>query len=240
MKLHIRHCMLYEYRKGVTAVAASESIPRVYGKGSCLRSTCTWWFARFKSGDCSLADMARSGRFVRIDDGALKSLVESDPRLSTRELAEQIGHSQSTVYRHLIAMGKRNRVGVWVPHELTAEQKNVRADICLELYMRELEKPFLGKIIATDEKWLFYENPKKKNQWLDPNQPAIPTPKPVLHSRKVLLCVWWDSIGVIHYELLPLGVTLNSQKYCLQLDDFRVAFKALCTPRWRKILSSPG
>jgi len=27
-------------------------------------------------------------------------------------------------------------------------------------------------------------------------------------------CVWWDWKGIVHYELLPLGQTIDSNFYC--------------------------
>ncbi|GFX44066.1 mariner Mos1 transposase [Trichonephila clavipes] len=41
--------------------------------------------------------------------------------------------------------------------------------------------------------------------------------KPGLTVRKVLLCIWWDWKGIIYYELLPCGQTLNSDLNCQQL-----------------------
>ncbi|KAJ0172890.1 hypothetical protein K1T71_011066 [Dendrolimus kikuchii] len=32
-----------------------------------------------------------------------------------------------------------------------------------------------------------------------------------------MLCVWWDWKGIIHYELLPPGRTIDSELYCEQL-----------------------
>ncbi|GBP57350.1 Mariner Mos1 transposase [Eumeta japonica] len=32
-----------------------------------------------------------------------------------------------------------------------------------------------------------------------------------------MLCVWWDRKGIIYYELLPTGKTINSYLYCQQL-----------------------
>ncbi|GFX35376.1 histone-lysine N-methyltransferase SETMAR [Trichonephila clavipes] len=46
--------------------------------------------------------------------------------------------------------------------------------------------------------------------------------KPELTSRKVLLCIWWDWKGIIYYELLLWGQTLNSDIYCQQLDRLKL------------------
>ena len=34
-----------------------------------------------------------------------------------------------------------------------------------------------------------------------------------------MLCIWWDWKGVLYYELLLENQTINSNKYCSQLDQ---------------------
>ncbi|KAJ0173872.1 hypothetical protein K1T71_011021 [Dendrolimus kikuchii] len=36
-----------------------------------------------------------------------------------------------------------------------------------------------------------------------------------------MLCVWWDWKGIIHYELLPPGRTIDSELYCEQLTRLK-------------------
>ena len=38
-----------------------------------------------------------------------------------------------------------------------------------------------------------------------------------------MLCIWWDWKGVLYYELLPENQTINSNKYCSQLDQLKAA-----------------
>ena len=57
-----------------------------------------------------------------------------------------------------------------------------------------------------------------KKRWLSAGQTLIPTPKAGLHPKKVLLCFWWDYIGIIHFELLQPGQTITAEIYCEQLD----------------------
>ena len=38
-----------------------------------------------------------------------------------------------------------------------------------------------------------------------------------------MLCIWWDWKGVLYYELLLENQTINSNKYCLQLDQLNAA-----------------
>ena len=44
-----------------------------------------------------------------------------------------------------------------------------------------------------------------------------------LHPKKVMLCIWWDWKGVLYYELLPEDQTINSNKYCSQLDQLKAS-----------------
>lgn len=79
------------------------------------------------------------------------------------------------------------------------------------------QDPFLEWIVTGDEKWILYVNARRKRQWLNKNQPPIPTPKPEFHQRKVMLSVWWNVDGIIHFELLPKNSTITAAFYAQQL-----------------------
>ena len=34
----------------------------------------------------------------------------------------------------------------------------------------------------------------------------------------MLLCIWWDCGGIIHFEMLKPGETIIAELYCQQLD----------------------
>ncbi|XP_076380686.1 dynein axonemal heavy chain 1-like [Megalopta genalis] len=53
-------------------------------------------------------------------------------------------------------------------------------------------------------------------------------PKAGLHSKKVMLCIWWDWKGVLYYELLPNNETIDSAKYCSQLDKLKTSIEQKC------------
>jgi len=51
-------------------------------------------------------------------------------------------------------------------------------------------------------------------------QKIIDRPRRTIHidrknrfGRKTMLCVWWDQKGVIYYELLKPGETINTKRY---------------------------
>jgi histone-lysine N-methyltransferase SETMAR len=110
-----------------------------------------------------------------------------------------------------------------VPNELREDQKAHRMTVCNSLLNRHDREPFLEQIVTGDEKWVLYENPKRRSQWLLKGQQPVPTPKPGLHPRKVLLCIWWDWRGIIHQELLDEGQTVTADIYCQQLDRLNAA-----------------
>ncbi|GFX10316.1 histone-lysine N-methyltransferase SETMAR [Trichonephila clavipes] len=71
----------------------------------------------------------------------------------------------------------------------------------------------IGKTNRADEKWVLYDNPKRKRQWLSPNEPPRRTAKPGLNPKKVLLCIWWGIRRIVHSEMLKPGETVNADPY---------------------------
>jgi len=55
------------------------------------------WFKRFRDGDESLEDEEQRGRPSDVDNDLLKSLVEDNPRKSTRELSADLNVDPATV-----------------------------------------------------------------------------------------------------------------------------------------------
>ena len=54
------------------------------------------------------------------------------------------------------------------------------------------------------------------------DEPLPTTPNSSLHPKKVM-CIWRDWKGVLYYELLLESQMINSNKYCSQLDQLKVA-----------------
>lgn len=83
----------------------------------------------------------------------------------------------------------------------------------------------MDDIITSDEKWILYTNVKRKSSWVDSGSPSVPAARPGLHPKKIMLSVWWDSEGIIHWELLPDGYTITADVYCEQLDRVQEALR---------------
>lgn len=215
---HIRHCMLYEFKKGSSATEAARNIRSVYGNEALSVRTCQRWFGQFRSGNFSLEDSPRSGRPSSVNIELLQTVVEENPKQTARELAKQFNTSHTSIIKHLHELGKVSKLGQWVPHHLTASQLNQRVALCSSLKSRLATEPFLGRIITSDEKWVLYNHIQRKRQWLAPNEKGESIPKPGLHPKKVMLCVWWDMKGVVYHEVLNQNETVNAEKYCRQLE----------------------
>lgn len=216
-KVHVRHCILYEFQQQKSTLQAWRSISAVLGEDSVSHSTIKYWFRRFNQGDFSLEDKERSGAPKKSEFDDLQALLDENSCQTQEELADQLGITQQAVSIQLHAMGKIQKLGKWLPHELSEANKKARIDICHSLLVKQQRKSFLWKIVTGDEKWIFYENPKRKHSWVDKGKPSTSTPKRNIHSKKVMLCIWWDIKGVLYYELLKPNETINSERYRNQL-----------------------
>ena len=147
----------------------------------------------------------------------MEDLLEEDPRRSSRELALSLSVSHATVLNRLKALGKVQKVGKWVPDKLSEVNISQRLSICASLSSRQKKKSFLWKIVTGDEKWLYYDNPVNKKQWLSPGQAPLLCSKPEIHRKKGMLCVWWDMKGIIYYELLDPKKNVTADIYSQQL-----------------------
>jgi histone-lysine N-methyltransferase SETMAR len=177
----------------------------------------------FKNDNLELDNLPRSGRPLEADVDLLKQLIEEDPRLTLRCLAEQLGWSHTSMEKHLNELGKTWRYGVWIPHELSPHQLQHRVDACMDLMTSHRNHEWLRNLITGDEKWVLYINHTQRRQWLSAGQTGVATPKTVPHYKKVMLSVWLGVNGIIHWKILQNGCTITADLYCQQLD--RVAEK---------------
>ncbi|XP_014773434.1 histone-lysine N-methyltransferase SETMAR-like [Octopus bimaculoides] len=97
--------------------------------------------------------------------------------------------------------------------------------ICFSLHSHELISPFLDRLVTDDEKWVFCQNVKCCRHWLVEREKTQPQLKRELQVKKVLLSVWWDCKGIIHFELLPTNATINAQIYCQHLVCLKATLK---------------
>jgi len=94
-------------------------------------------------------------------------LVEEDPRLTVRELANELSCSVGTIHTHLHDIGKV-KLSKWVPHLLSERNKADRVRIAYQLLTRYREGRLkLDDILTSDEKWRFYANVIRRRERVD-------------------------------------------------------------------------
>ncbi|GFV00618.1 mariner Mos1 transposase [Trichonephila clavipes] len=177
------------------------------------------WFEKFQNGDFDARNEERGRPAKKFEDAELQALLDEEDGQTQEHLAEQLNVDQSTVCRRLKAMGKIIKVGIWVPNELMDRQQENRKIVCEMLLARYKRKSYLHRIVTGDEKWIYFENPKRNRSYGDPGQLSKSTARPNRFRHKTMLCIFWDQEGPIYYiyELLKPSETINTDRYKQQL-----------------------
>ena len=95
----------------------------VYGEGVIGESMARKWFAKFKNGNFDIDDMPCSGRPSEFDEDHLKALLKEESHQTSHKLAEKMNCDQKTILNHLHSMEFAEKLGVWVPYELSENNK---------------------------------------------------------------------------------------------------------------------
>ena len=91
--------------------------------------------------------------------------------------------NHSIIIQHLKQIGKLKKPYKWVPHELTAIQRNCHFEVSCSLIVCSNNVPFIDWIVACHEKWILSNNQQLTAQLLDQEEAPKPFPKPNLHSK---------------------------------------------------------
>lgn len=232
---HLRHVMLYEFKKGSSQSIAHTNIKNVYGNDAPSPHTIQRWFAKFRNGEISLEDEEHPGKEPQLQNEEILQKIHETPRISTRELADAVNYSHTTIIRHLHQMGFKPIFGHWVPHFLTDPMKGQRSSISAALLSRYERKSFLPNLITGDEKWMLTANFQRKRQWIGegvtPANDVLPDP----HQKKYMLCVWWDMLGVLYWELMDNKQTIKALTYSAQLQKLDEEIKKK-RPNMKKVI----
>ncbi|VDO70362.1 unnamed protein product [Heligmosomoides polygyrus] len=70
---HIRHCMLFEFRKDSNPTVVTKNICDVYPDALDV-SKCQRWFSKFKSGYFDLSDTSWYGHALRANDDTVRKI----------------------------------------------------------------------------------------------------------------------------------------------------------------------
>lgn len=219
----LRTALIFCYHLKKTAAESHKMLVEAYGEHALGKSQGFEWFKKFKSGDFDVRNEERGRPPKKFQDRELQALLDDDDAQTQQQLADQLNVTREAVSIRLKAMGKIQKIGKWVPHELNERQQGNRKTTCEMLLARYKRKSFLH--VTGDEKWIYFENPKRKRSWVTPGEPSTSTARPNRYGRKTMLCVWWDQKGMIYYELLKPGKTVNSERYRQQMIDLNQALR---------------
>ncbi|QQP48857.1 Transposase [Caligus rogercresseyi] len=84
-----------------------------FGEHALGKTQCFEWFKRFKSGDFDVRNEERGRPTKKFEDADLQALLDEDKHNNWR-----------------ITMGKIQKVGKWVPHQLNERQQENRKTSC--------------------------------------------------------------------------------------------------------------
>ncbi|GBP48058.1 Mariner Mos1 transposase [Eumeta japonica] len=88
-----------------------------------------------------------------------------------------------------------------------------------------MKKTSLHRIVTGDEKWIHYYNPKRR-KFMRTAWPRVNIHSKTEYSwKKVMLCIWWDQLGVVYYESLNPSETITGTLYRTQLLRLSRALK---------------
>ena len=161
-KVFLRGVLLHYFNMQKTAAESHRILVEVYGKYALDERTCQKWFARFKSDDFGLEDEERHGQPKKFEDEELETLLDEDCCQTQKELAESLRVTQAVISERLKADGYIQKQGNWFPREL--KSTDVERWFCISemLLERHKKKSFFNRVVTGDEKWIHYDNPKRK------------------------------------------------------------------------------
>lgn len=222
-KQHVKHCILFAFQLKKNATKATEMICSALGENTVSYKKCSRWYQKFRSGDFSLLDQER--QLKKFENEELKQLLNENSAQTKQELALQLGVTCQCISLRLQQLEQIQKEGRWIPHNLSPEIKERRFDTAMSLLTRFKRSDFLHRIITGDEKWILYDNHKRRKLWADFDVPSTSTEKSNSYVKKILLCMWWDVQGVVYYELLDTDQAISEERYQQQLIHLNKALE---------------
>ena len=127
----------------------------------------------------------------KFEDAELEALLDEDPCQTQEELTLSLEVTQQNISLRLKAMEMIQKQGNWVPYELKPRdiERRRRFFACEQLFERQKRNGFLHRIVTGDEKWIRYDNPKRRKSWGKPGHASTSTAKTNMHASKLILCI---------------------------------------------------
>ncbi|GFT86832.1 histone-lysine N-methyltransferase SETMAR [Trichonephila clavipes] len=143
---------IYSRSQSENASKAVEIVNGVYGADTVTANYVQFWLRRFCSGIFDLKDAPRTGRSVVESIDKITEIIKIEWHVSSRSIAQGLKIDRKTVLSHLIKVGFKKKLHVWVPHHLTPKNMMYRISICEALAKLNEICPFLKRMVIGDEK----------------------------------------------------------------------------------------
>lgn len=230
-RLLIKHCFLM----GKNTTKAKQWLDKCYPGTAPSRQTVEYWFAKFKCGETSTDDAARSGRPIDATSEEIATkvhlIVLNDRKIKVREIADMVHISTERVHHILHEhLSMRKLFSRWVPRFLTIDQKQHRindSESNLLLFKHD-PKDFVRRYVTMDETWIHHYTPESNQQsaqWFAHGESREQRPRTQQSAGKVLASVFWDAHGILLIDYLETKKTITGQYYANLLDRLNEAIK---------------
>lgn len=233
-----RSCIKFCLRNEFSCADTLRMLRKAFGDQTMSEKNVYKWYNEFKAGRERVEDEPRSGRpSTSTDEGhvqKIKDLVFKNRRLTIKDLADNVGisfGSTQTILHDVLCLKRVN--SRLVPKSLNCLEKQRRVDVC-ETLLSDYQD-HLKCIITGDETWIYAYDLETTDQSSEYRAKGEARPKRPRQSRskiKVMLTVFFDYRGVVHYEFLPPGQTVNKQYYLSVMRRLREAIRLKRPELW--------
>lgn len=229
-KVEQRVCLKFCVANGISCADSLKMLQKAFGDALISKTRAYEWYRAFKGGRKVVEDLERSGRpsTSRMDENIdeVGKLLAIDRRMTLREMGEELGISHESVRTILRdVFGMRRVAARLVPKELNFLQKVHRKEVAEEmLQMVNSDPTIMKRIITGDETWVYeYDmlTSQQSSEWRTKNEPKPKKPRQSRSKIKVMLTVFFDYRGVVHWEFLPNGQTVNKEYYLAVMRRLR-------------------
>ncbi|CAK9827766.1 Mariner Mos1 transposase [Anthophora retusa] len=234
-----RVCLKFCFSNKISCAEALKMLAVAYGDSTISKTQAYEWYKKLKDGRTVVDDLPRSGRpSTSVTDEnveKVKEIVHENRRVSIREIVADIRVSFGSVHSVMNdVLGMRRIEARLVPRMLNVLQKEHRIAVAKE--MLSLGQNVIEGIITGDETWVYeydIETNQQSSEWRFSNEPKPKKPRQSRSKIKILMTVFFDCRGVVHFEFLPPGLTVNKEYYVSVLKRLRENVRRKRPELWR-------
>ncbi len=169
----------------------------------------------------------------------IRELLEEDNTMCIRVLARRTGLSLRTVHKVLRECLQLCKCPAkWIPHALNDNQKQRRVRMSRDILARFRCSPTLkDRVITGDQSWFWCYEPAMKRSmlaWLHSNEAHPEKPVKDRYVRKVMIIIFWNSLGVVLRQFMEAGHGVNAQVYLETMHTLREQIRCCHRDLWNR------